>query len=58
MSLEVHLHELPSGVAAHHHVEEHLVGTGLEEVLVIDEGHVDASSIIGVSVDDLVVASR
>ena len=47
LGLEVDLHDLPGGVAAHHDVEEHGVGgENLQQRRVIEEGDIDSAGIV------------
>src|SRR6266545_309889 len=58
LRLEVHLDEFAGGVATHHYVEEHLTGRRLEQVRVVHEGDINAASVFGIGMDNVVVASR
>jgi hypothetical protein len=54
--LEVNLDDLSGCVTFHYDVEEHLGRRSVEQVVVVDERNVDATSIAGVGMNDVVVA--
>ena len=54
---EVHLHHLRGGVAAHHHVKEHLIVGGVDQLPVVQERHIDAPGVVGVGMYHPVLAA-
>ena len=54
---EVHLHHLRGGVAAHHHVKEHLIVGGVDQLPVVQERHIDAPGVVGVGMNHPVLAA-